>query len=223
MRAIEGATHPLADRGGGANRGPEAVAGWASYTPAAYARRPLTASPGTTPVDNVMTSGRSLQIHSRVALYGQSKRCLRGTPRKTIIDPGKRVRNVCPVKTCSALRPRWCPERSPSRLQDCCLPARGNRRLSLLTPCRDILVSTPIFLSGLHHATCLLAFPPASYAHCWVCTWRALLACWRGFGQVGLEPSVLTHWVTTTNLLGLRPVPRSRAYLGATTTTFGGM
>ena len=38
------------------------------------------------------------------------------------------------------------------------------------------------------------------------------------FDQVGLEPSVLTHWVTTTDFLGFRPVPRSRASLGATTT-----
>ena len=77
---------------------------------------------------------------------------------------------------------------------------------------------TTICFSGLHHAACLLAFPPASYAHCWVCTWSPLLACWLGFGQGGLAPSVLTHWVTTTHFLGLRPVPRSRAYLGATTT-----
>ena len=84
-------------------------------------------------------------------------------------------------------------------------------------------MSTTIFFSGLHHAACLLACPPASYAHCWVCTWSALLACWLGFGQVGLEPSVLTHWVTTTNFLGLRLIPRSRAYLGAITTKSGGM
>jgi hypothetical protein len=84
-------------------------------------------------------------------------------------------------------------------------------------------VSTTIFFSGLHHAAYLLACPPASYAHCWVCTWSALLACWLGFGQVGLEPSVLTHWVTVTNFLGLRLIPRSRAYLGAITTKFSGI
>jgi hypothetical protein len=39
---------------------------------------------------------------------------------------------VPPVKTCPALRPRWCPVHSPSRTQDCCLPATGNRRLSSL-------------------------------------------------------------------------------------------
>ena len=35
-----------------------------------------------------------------------------------------------PVYACPALRPRWCPQCSPKRIQDCCLPATGNRRLS---------------------------------------------------------------------------------------------
>jgi hypothetical protein len=35
-----------------------------------------------------------------------------------------------PIETCPALRPRWCSVRSPCRVQDCCLPATGNRRLS---------------------------------------------------------------------------------------------
>jgi hypothetical protein len=55
-----------------------------------------------------------------------------------------------------------------------------------------------------------------------VCTWISLLTCWLGFGQVGLEPfPVLTHWVTTTNFMGLLPIPTSRAYLGATSAWFG--
>jgi hypothetical protein len=37
-----------------------------------------------------------------------------------------------PVKTCPALRPRWCPAYSPSRTQDGDLPATGNRRRSSL-------------------------------------------------------------------------------------------
>src|SRR5712691_11374822 len=58
---------------------------------------------------------------------------------------------------------------------------------------------------------------PASYAHGWVCTWMGLLTCWLGFDQVGLEPSpVRTHWVTTTNFMSFRPIPRFRASLGAT-------
>ena len=35
-----------------------------------------------------------------------------------------------PMAACPALRPRWCPRHLPWRVQDCCLPATGNRRLS---------------------------------------------------------------------------------------------
>ena len=56
-----------------------------------------------------------------------------------------------------------------------------------------------------------------------MCTWSLLLTGWLGFGQVGLEPEVLTHWVTTTSFMGFHPIPRFRAYLGATTTKFAGM
>lgn len=61
------------------------------------------------------------------------------------------------------------------------------------------------------------SLPPAPYVHCWVCTWSVLLTGWRGVGQGGLEPSVLTYWVPTTHFMGFRPVPRFRAYLGTTT------
>jgi hypothetical protein len=37
---------------------------------------------------------------------------------------------VTPMATCPALRPRWCPAPSPSRVQDCCRPAQATRRLS---------------------------------------------------------------------------------------------
>jgi hypothetical protein len=64
--------------------------------------------------------------------------------------------------------------------------------------------------------------PPASYAHGGVCTWMGLLTCWRGVDQGGLEPSpVLTHWVTPTNCMSLRPIPRFRASLGATSAGLG--
>ena len=83
--------------------------GWASCTPAAYARRPLAASPGTTPVDDVMTSGQEPRDMLWSGSIWPVQACLRGTPRKTIIDSGKRVRNV---------RPR--PTRKPK-----CLPLGG--------------------------------------------------------------------------------------------------
>src|SRR5262249_33879324 len=61
------------------------------------------------------------------------------------------------------------------------------------------------------------SLPPAPYVHCWVCTWSLLLTGWLGFGQVGLAPDVLTHWVTTTNFMRSLSILRFRAYLGATT------
>jgi hypothetical protein len=65
------------------------------------------------------------------------------------------------------------------------------------------------------------SFHPAPSGHGWVCTWRSLLTCWLGCGQLGLAPSVRTHWVTTTNFMGCLPMPRSRVYLGATSAGLG--
>jgi hypothetical protein len=79
---------------------------------------------------------------------------------------------------------------------------------------RDILLSTTIPISGLHHAACLLATPgfvrPLAGRHA-----GSLLTGWLGVSQVGLEPEVLTYWVTTTNFIGFLLLPRFRAYLGA--------
>ena len=68
---------------------------------------------------------------------------------------------VTPVDTCPALRPRWSPICSPMRIWDCCLPVPQCRRLSPLYIMRDILVSTMIKISGLHHAACIL--DPSSF------------------------------------------------------------
>src|SRR5215813_7274043 len=112
--------------------------------------------------------GASLVAHSLIPCL---LRCLRGVPYELVywakLPPHARAfgpragsmtrrhvalpsSRVVPVKTCFALRPRWCPEHSPSRLQDCCLPARVNRRLSPPYslqgyPCvhTDILVGAP--------------------------------------------------------------------------------
>ena len=93
--------------------------------------------------------------------------------RRQVALPSSRVP---PVKTCPALRPRWCPAHSPSRTQDCCLPAHANRRLP-----------TTIHISGLHHAAYLLATPgsvrPLTGRHA-----GSLLTCWLDFSQGGLEP-----------------------------------
>jgi len=93
--------------------------------------------------------------------------------RRQVALPSSRVP---PLKTCPALRPRWCPAHSPKRTQDCCLPATGNRRLTTTLP-----------ISGLNHAACLLATPgsvrPLTGRHA-----GSLLTCWRSFNQVGLAP-----------------------------------
>ena len=77
-----------------------------------------------------------------------ARRMLQGTPgplvtrsptpglwsRRQVALPSSRVP---PLKTCPALRPRWCPAHSPYRTQDCCLPALANRRLSPLHHVED--------------------------------------------------------------------------------------
>jgi len=126
-----------------------------------------------------------------------------------------------PMSACPALRPRWCPQYSPSRIPDCCLPATGNRRLSPRYPWK-ISCCPRLYAFRDSITRPASSFYPAPHAHCWVCTWMSLLTCWLGFGQVGLEPQLLTHWVTTTSFMGLRPIPRFRACLGATSAGFGG-
>ena len=103
-----------------------------------------------------------------------------GTPALPAVITRRRLAlpssRVPPVKTCPALRPRWCPAHSPRRTQDCCLPATENRQLT-----------TTLSISGLHHAACLLATPgsvrPLTGRHA-----GSLLTCWLGFNQVGLAP-----------------------------------
>ena len=91
----------------------------------------------------------------------------------------------------------------------------------LRTTVRIILLSTTLPISGLNHMACVLATPGSvpllAETHA-----GSLLTCWLGVRQVGLEPfPVLTHWATTTHFMGFRPLPRFRAYLGATSAWFG--
>jgi hypothetical protein len=80
------------------------------------------------------------------------------------------------LKTCPALRPRWCPRYAPKRIEDCCLPVRAHRRLTTTLP-----------ISGLHHAASLRATPgsvrPLTGRHA-----GSLLTCWRDVSQMGLAP-----------------------------------
>jgi len=64
-----------------------------------------------------------------------------------------------PLNTCSALRPRWCPQYSPYRIPDCCLPPHAQRRLSPLISQKVILTATTIHFSGLNYTACILAPP----------------------------------------------------------------
>jgi hypothetical protein len=64
-------------------------------------------------------------------------------PRRQRALPSSRA---TPMHTCPALRPRWGPLHSPTRVGDCCLPMPGNRRLPTTIP-----------ISGLKHAACILA------------------------------------------------------------------
>ena len=91
----------------------------------------------------------------------------------------------------------------------------------LRTALRDSLVSTTLRISGLHHAACLLV--PSSFVRPWlgvhVDVTTDLLARLSSGGIEAL--SAFTHWVTTTNFMGFRPLPRFRASLGATSAGLG--
>jgi len=80
---------------------------------------------------------------------------LPGFPTRKQLDlPSSRA---TPVDTCPALRPRWCPEYSPYRTQDCCLPTRC--KASTFTPRlpgKLIPITTTIHISGLIDAACIL-------------------------------------------------------------------
>jgi hypothetical protein len=90
----------------------------------------------------------------------------------------------------------------------------------LPTALRATLLATTIPLSGLHPAACLLV--PSRFVHPglgWhvACT-TALLARHASGGTCALA---LTPRVATTSVMGFHPMPRSRAYLGATSAGFG--
>ena len=117
---------------------------------------------------------------------------------------------VTPLNTCPALRPRWCPDHSPYRSQDCCL----------LTACRSsafipilfgtILLSTTIHISGFNHTACILvpsgSVLPLPGLHAEFTT-DLLARLWSG--------GTCTHWVTLSNFNEQCHFPMIWAYLGA--------
>jgi len=114
-----------------------------------------------------------------------------------------------PLNTCPALRPRWCPQHSPSIASRTAafryMHTVGFR--SLLTQISyPIDHDDPDFGAQSHSLYPLsvwlrtpLTGLPADFS-------TALLATlWAG--------GTFTHWKTTSNFLGLRPIPTIRAYL----------
>ena len=157
------------------------------------------------------------RAHARVEAPDHAWACGRPVPspglwsRREMALPRSRVPSL---HACPARRPRWCPRHAPSRAQDCCLWVRAHRRLSPPYLLRDILLSTTLHISGLHHAACILT--PSSFVLP-LLGWHVEVApdvlARRLSG--GTESLALTRWGTTTSFMGFRPVPRFRSYLGA--------
>ena len=111
-----------------------------------------------------------------------------------------------PLRTCPALRLRWCPLGLPYRLQDACLPAGQNRRLSPALTGLSFRTTTMPF-SELNIAAYTLATPGfihtlAGYACRFATDSVANLLWWD------LSLSALTHWVTTVNFMASLSIPR---------------
>jgi hypothetical protein len=137
--------------------------------------------------------------------------------RRQVAVPRSRV---LPVKTCPALRPRWYPGHSPSRTQDCCLPALAHRRLSSLYHFeRSPSVHNPTHFGapsrGLPSRDPRLRTAPYGEAHGFASD------LWARRSSGGTGTVVRTHWETYTNFMGLHPIPRFRAYLGASKALLG--
>jgi hypothetical protein len=115
-----------------------------------------------------------------------------------------------PMNACPGLRARWCPRHIAIARPEL-LPSAGCIASAFLSHCtgRFILLTTTQSISGLNtqpvkHPGIFGAPPihPASYSHCWACTWTSLLTCRLDFGRMGLEPQpTLTHWVTLSNFI----------------------
>ena len=136
-------------------------------------------------------SGRSAQTAPRPLVTrspnpGMSSRRQMALPRS----------RVPPVKTCLALRPRWCPAHSPSRTQDCCLPAHASDGLPRLYTFRGS-ITRPTF-----------SLPPAPY--------RPLTGRHRGFATDRLA-RLLVRW--DLNLTVLTPLGNNNQFHGVTSSS----
>ena len=99
---------------------------------------------------------------------------------------------VTPMNTCPGLRPRWYPEYSPYRIQDCCLPYHSTpSAFTLSIPREAILMTTTIHISGLNSEPAPLIHP-ASDSRYRAYPRTSLLTCWLSSSQVGLGPCRLS-------------------------------
>ena len=119
-----------------------------------------------------------------------------------------------PLRACPARGPRWCPLHSPSRLQDSCLPAQSNRRLS----------SAHAELSLTHHNYKIFGAQSRGLhaRYTWLHTHPCGICMQVHYRFGGSPPPMglarspaLTHWVTSTDFTRSFPIPRFRAYLDA--------
>ena len=108
---------------------------------------------------------------------------------------------VTPVTACPGLGPRWYPDCSPYRNQNCCLPSSQQRRLSPPIPWK-LSNDHNVQDFGAHTQPASL-FHPAPDSRYRVCPRTSLLTCWLYFDQVGLfrKASGITHWVTISNFI----------------------
>jgi len=112
------------------------------------------------------------------------------------------------MKTCPALRPRWCPVDLPLRLQDCCLP---HTRTRSAFPPRFLSEAYPSDHNGIAFQGSItrpvFSFRPASDSGYPAYLRTSLQTCRLHFSLVGLERHALTHWTTSMNFMRFPSIP----------------
>jgi hypothetical protein len=122
-------------------------------------------------------------------------------PRQGLCSPGPPIREGDKETGGSPTFPRGVLDPCPRASRTAAFRPLEPVGFPLRTALRDILVSPRRYALRGAITRPVSSFHPAPYAHCWVGTWMSLLTCWRGFGPVGLVPTVRTHGVTSTNFL----------------------
>ena len=140
-------------------------------------------------------------------------------PRRREALPSSRI---TPLNTCPALRPRWCPARSPWRGQDCCLPT-ALHTVGFGSGCPDLSCCPPLYIfrssmtRPVFSPSPLLRTPPlGDRPSVRLPTW------WLAFGRVGLE-AFASHPLGNIDDVsrGVTSILTSRIYLGTTSALVG--